>query len=114
MQQVRKEIFIDSIQLIERAIVVNLKNNWFQEDISQIQQVLLALDDSVEVKEKIIGADRETVRFVWQSQYYYLLNFDCYSQSCWFEPQDELSQNHLQKLFKLLQKNIKANESFME
>ncbi len=107
MQQVSKEIFIDSIQLIERAIVVNLKSHWFQEDICQIQQVLLALDDSVEIQERIIGADRETVRFVWQSKYYYLLNFDCYSQSCWFEPQDEVSQNQLQKLLKSLQQNIK-------
>ncbi len=107
MQQVSKEVLVDSITLTEQVIVVNFQTSWFQEDIPQLQQGLLSLIDSVHIQEKVIGADRESIRFYWQVNYYYILNFDYYSQSCWFEPQDELSSEQQVKLLALLQQGIK-------
>ncbi len=103
MKQLRDEMSIDSIILNENVIIVNVKNNWYQEDILQLQQLLLDHIDSIIIQERIIGADRESIRFVWQSSYHYLLNFDYYSQSCWFESQDEISVKQLKKLLTLLQ-----------
>jgi hypothetical protein len=51
----------------------------------------------VVIQDKIIGADRENIRFSWKDCYF-VLNFDYYSQSCWIEGQDSASTQELATL----------------
>jgi hypothetical protein len=73
---------------------------WFQEDINQLYQDVFSLLDDIEIKEVISGADRENIRFSWQINYDFILNFDCYSQSCWLEAENELSQTKISMLYR--------------
>jgi len=73
---------------------------WFQEDINKLYQDVFSLLDDIEIKEVISGADRENIRFSWQINYNFILNFDCYSQSCWLEAENELSQAKISMLYR--------------
>jgi len=79
-------------------LTVQFKNNWFQEDVESLANLLFKRLTPIEIQENILGADRENIRFSW-SDHYFILNFDCYSQSCWFEGQDQASTNHLAALY---------------
>lgn len=76
---------------------VKFKNDWYQENIKELIELLFLPLHCVVIKEKIIGADRENIRFNWAG-YYFVLNFEYYSQSCWIEGQDSKSREELMTL----------------
>ena len=96
-------ITIQSINLISEQITVLFKQSWFQEDIITLRQLLLDKVPNHLIKEITLGADRENIRFLWLNDEF-VLNFDYYSQSCWFSAQDEISRLTIPPLFDLLTK----------
>lgn len=72
---------------------------WCQEDISALTRSLFQYVSAIILQEKVIGADRESIRFSCQ-QYAFVLNFDCYSQSCWIEGEDGTSAAQLKMLYR--------------
>jgi len=84
-------------------LTVNFEQAWFQEDIDSLSEQLFTMLAGFKIQEKILGADRENIRFCWQA-HYFILNFDCCSQSCWLEGQDEASSNYLDNLYLELSK----------
>lgn len=68
---------------------------WHQEDVKSFYESLFSLVENIVIKEVISGADRENIRFLWQQRYDFVLNFDCYSQSCWLEAENEFSERQL-------------------
>jgi len=89
---------IASIQLGDEQIVFHFIEFWYQEDIGSLSAKVLAYLSQVRILETIQGADRENIRFTWQMKYYFSLNFDCYSQSCWLEGEDDVSKEQLKQL----------------
>jgi hypothetical protein len=89
---------IVSIQLGASNITFQFANFWYQDDIECLSSKVIEVLPNIRVIEMIKGADRENIRLVWQEQYYYSLSFDCYSQSCWLEGEDEASNEQL-KMF---------------
>lgn len=89
---------IESIRLEQTCLSILFKQEWFQEDISVLKDLLLLPIMPVVIQEKNKGADREDIRFNWQASYF-VLNFDYYSQSCWIEGQDDESAKFLSKLY---------------
>jgi len=98
-------IKIQSIDLIDDQISVLFENTWFQEDILALSQLLLNKIPNHSIKETTIGADREDIRFLW-SNAELMLNFDYYSQSCWFSAQDEISTTQIQPLYGVLTNHV--------
>ena len=82
---------------------VYFENDWYQENIAALITLLLSPIMPVTMEEKMIGADRENIRFSWQ-EHYFVLNFDYYSQSCWLEGQDSKSTEYLVNLYAALEK----------
>lgn len=84
-----------------KHLTLMFSHPWFQEDIESLTEFIFLLVKPVLIQEKILGADRENIRFSWQG-YYFILNFDCCSQSCWVEGQDDQSNKHLVTLYSTL------------
>jgi len=97
-------ISIQSINNIDEQIAILFDKNWFQEDIIELRQLLLNKIPNHNVKEVTLGADRENIRFLWENAEF-IINFDCYSQSCWFSSHDEMSKLSIQNLFNVLTTN---------
>ncbi|WP_246129131.1 DUF3630 family protein [Colwellia demingiae] len=76
---------------------VTFIKDWYQENIATLIDLLFLPIMPVTIQEKIIGADRENIRFRWENNYF-VLNFDYYSQSCWIEGQDSSSTEQLPTL----------------
>ncbi len=95
------QITVQSINFADEQIAILFDQNWFQEDIIMLRQLLLSKIPDHQVKEVILGADRENIRFLWVSAEF-VLNFDFYSQSCWICAQDEISTPKIQSLYNLL------------
>ena len=76
---------------------VKFVNDWYQEDINELIVLLCLPIQPIVIQDKIIGADRENIRFSWHDCYF-VLNFDYYSQSCWIEGQDGASSKELMAL----------------
>ena len=87
--------------LIENALDIRFSEQWYQEDIKQLCQDICQFLPDVKKVESLQGADRETFRLRWQN-YYLLLNFDFYSQSCWLEMELIQEQNVLVELQRLM------------
>jgi len=104
-----KQHTIHLISTIDNQITITFNTEWFQEDISTLSQLILSKIPHHQLKEKIIGADRENLRFTWQTSEF-LLNFDYYSQSCWINAHDEISQMTILALNKLLTASSPNNE----
>ncbi|NQY87236.1 MAG: DUF3630 domain-containing protein [Colwellia sp.] len=102
-------IAIQSINLVNNQITVLFEQHWFQEDITKLRQLLLSNVSSLCIKDIVIGADLENVRFQWLDTEF-IINFDYYSQSCWIDTQDPLSIAITHSLFKLLVQN---NENYV-
>lgn len=92
---------IKSISSINEQISIIFEENWYQEDIEYLRQLLLDKLTNYKMKEVTLGADRENIRFEYLSAEF-VLNFDFYSQSCWFSAQDELSSLKIHHLYKVL------------
>ena len=97
-------ISIQSINLIDNQITVLFNQDWFQEDIITLRQLLIGNIPNLHIKEVNIGADLENVRFLWLDKEF-ILNFDYYSQSCWFDTDKDNNLFETQALFNLLMKN---------
>lgn len=94
-----------SISLIDEQISIIFNKIWYQEDITALQHILLENIPNLDIKEITHGADRENIRFLWRNAHI-ILNFDYYSQSCWFNAQDEMSSVQVQPLYRLLKNNL--------
>lgn len=70
----------------DNIIDIRFKAMWYQEDIPQLATLIFAKLPNVNIIEKQLGADRETYRLNFDTNYL-ILNFDYYSQSCWLEPE---------------------------
>lgn len=99
------QIEIQSIELIDEQISVLFEKTWFQEDIITLSQLLLSKIPDHSIKEATIGADRENIRFLWSSAEL-VLNFDYYSQSCWFSAHNEISAAQIQPLHSVLTNHV--------
>jgi hypothetical protein len=95
---------VQSINCVNNQITVLFNQNWFQEDITTLRQLLLSNISTLRIKEIVIGADLENIRFQWRDTEY-ILNFDYYSQSCWFDTQYPQNLTETNDLFTLLNKN---------
>jgi hypothetical protein len=102
-------IAIQSINLVNNQIIVLFNQGWFQEDIKILHQLLLSDISNITINEIIIGADRESIRFKWFDSDF-IINFDYYSQSCWFDLQNSHSTIEINDLFNLL---IKKNTHYV-
>jgi hypothetical protein len=89
---------IAAIKYEQGYIVFYFHSFWYQEEIKFLSEQLLSSLSTIQLLETIAGADRENIRFIWQINYYFSLNFDCYSQSCWLEGEDEKSHEQLVRL----------------
>lgn len=92
---------VKSINFDDDQITVLFEESWYQEDISSLSAFLLSKFLEHKVKEITLGADRENTRFQWQEAEF-MLNFDFYSQSCWFNAQDPSSTKRMLDLYKAL------------
>lgn len=91
-------IEISTVAIVNQAsLQINFNHNWYQEDVEEIKQHLFSLLSDHHIIEAIIGADREYFRFTWQQEYF-ILNFECYSQSCWIENETTPNAALLEKL----------------
>jgi hypothetical protein len=97
-------IVIQSINLVNNQITVLFDQSWFQEDITTLRQLLLSNVPNLSIKEIVIGADLENVRFLWLDTEF-VVNFEYYSQSCWFDTQDPSTLEETHALFNLLTQN---------
>jgi hypothetical protein len=97
-------IAIQSINLVNNQITVLFNQHWFQEDITNLQQLLFNNVSNLSIKETIIGADLEQVRIQWLDTEF-SVTFDYYSQSCWFDSQDPESLTEIQSFFNVLSNN---------
>ena len=97
-------ISIQSINLIDNQITVLFNQSWFQEDIITLRQLLIGNISGLYIKEVNIGADLENVRFQWLEKEF-ILNFDYYSQSCWFDTDKGHNIPETQALFNFLMKH---------
>jgi len=98
------KLLIKEVTKQAEYLAVIFSDFWFQEDIETLTKRVFSSLSSVKIQEKIIGADRENIRFSWQ-EHYYILNFDCSSQSCWLEGQDNASIDYLEQLYFALVKS---------
>jgi hypothetical protein len=95
---------IHSVNIFNEQIIITFHTDWFQEDITTLSQLVFIHTPDYEFKEKIIGADREDIRFMWNS-HEFMMNFDCYSQSCWINAIDQASLHSINLLYKTLSDN---------
>ncbi len=96
-----REQTIENVKKVTNILTISFENTWFQEDIALLAELVFAPLVTVNIQERILGADRENIRFIWQ-EHYFILNFDCYSQSCWLEGQDNKSSQYLEILYEEL------------
>jgi len=88
---------IQSLTYHVNYLNIQFKNEWYQEDIATLIELLFLPIIPVAIQEEVIGADRESIRFSWHNSYF-VLNFDYYSQSCWIAGQDGASIKRLSAL----------------
>ena len=97
MSSIQQKQSIKTIECKEGYLAVLYDKYWSQEDIHSLSEQLLDPVMPVKFQEKNIGADREAIRFSW-NDHFFVLNFDCYSQSCWIEGQDDSEVEYLDTL----------------
>lgn len=99
-------------RLMHQLIKVNLQENvidlrfheyWYQEEIENLYNSILSHLEDVSLLESTLGADRHNYRILWNNLYL-IINFDCYSQSCWIEAETEEEQKYLHELASILKK----------
>jgi hypothetical protein len=90
---------IDKISLYEQqSIMVAFNNEWIQENIDQLTALLMDQCGRLKTLEIITGADRAYMRLEYQGDFF-TLQFECNSQSCWIEAEDETSRQALPQLY---------------
>lgn len=92
------------VSLQKNVIDIRFQDYWYQEDIENLYNAILSHLEDASLLESTLGADRHNYRILW-SNVYLIINFDCYSQSCWIEAETETEeQQNLHKLVSILQK----------
>ena len=87
-----------SITLLETGTInIVFDSDWYLEDISRLSEQIYANIPDSRAIETVTGADREYFRFEWQQQIY-ILQFECYGQSCWIEAEYEQGQKVIKQL----------------
>lgn len=71
----------------EDILFIEIDQYWFFEDIKTMTEYLFSLIDDIKTTEVMTGADRKSVRFMWRKAHC-IIHFECYSQSCWIEAQE--------------------------
>jgi len=99
MLRIKDKKSIKSTALHSNNINFIFDHVWFQEDIADLCHLIFTPLENIDIKEKIIGADRENIRFQWHQRFNFIINFDFYSQSCWLEAEDSVSQSQLPSLY---------------
>jgi len=94
MQHIENLVLSSAEVIEESSILIFFNSEWQQDNIHQLAKLVFAqLPGAMEI-ERVQGADRESIRIQWQ-QGFFVLNFECYSQSCWLEAEDEASRENL-------------------
>lgn len=83
---------------MQPIITFVFNKSWLQEDIATLKQLIVEKIGKLTEVEHVIGADRETVRLAYHQQIF-ILNFECYSESCWLEAESESDEAGLYKLY---------------
>lgn len=91
-----------NVSLVDDNLEIRFKDYWYQEDIEQLYQLLSDKLTDFSLVESLLGADRQTYRLTCNNQYL-LLQFDYYSQSCWFSVEVDNDQALLSKLIDIFQ-----------
>jgi len=85
------EPLIKRVQVLDNnVVIITWQQHWYQEEIDNLVSVIFHNVESTKIIESVIGADRHCCRFNYRTGHY-VLNFEYYSQSCWIEAEDELS-----------------------
>lgn len=81
------------------SLQVIFVEDWYQENIVNLTEKLFQKLDHCQITERVSGADKEYVRFNWNNGAF-IVNFECYSQSCWIENEVETEdcEAHLKKI----------------
>ena len=98
MTFISKDQSIKSIEKKEDYLSITFTKAWNQEEISKLVALILRPTMPAKIVEKNMGADREDIRFMWDD-HFFVLNFDCYSQSSWVEGHDHNAENYLEVLY---------------
>jgi len=78
-------IHIASTEIInQNSLQITFTDDWYQEDISLLNQHILCFLKGHHIIETTLGADRQYCRFEWQDQYF-VIHFEYYCQACWVE-----------------------------
>lgn len=84
MQELISPVIAAIALIAENVLLINYDCDWAQENIDQLSEHFIGQLNGARRIETITGADRETLRFSWQGQCFFI-HFECYSQSCWVE-----------------------------
>lgn len=81
----------------EHNLVIVPSINWTQDDFEIIIAQFFQYFSQIDKIEVITGADRATVRCHWSEHYFYL-QMECYIDTIWLEPCDQISGLSLTEL----------------
>ena len=84
--------------LTDTAIVLGINGSWFDETLDILTKKLIVQYPQLTIREKIVGADRHAISLCWQG-HYFQFNIEYYSESIWFEVEDQQSEDQLEPLY---------------
>ncbi|WP_371187308.1 DUF3630 family protein [Thalassotalea maritima] len=73
-------------ELETSMLIIDFEQNWDDENINSLTEMLLAKLNVSKTIETIVGADRQDVRFEFANSILQL-HFEVNSNSCWLEPE---------------------------
>ncbi len=85
-------------ELIDANIILTCNQSWSQEQIALLIEKFFEQYANCQRIETIEGADRVVVRLQWR-QSHFSLNFECYSESIWLEPEDQTAQMNIDNFY---------------
>ena len=96
---------IKSVEFNNESISILFHNVWSQEQISTVVPLIFNALVNVETLELQHGADCGLIRLKWNNTIF-ILQFDCYSQSCWIDVESFIDIEQLRKLHHCLKRII--------
>ncbi len=78
-------------------LLLTFAKDWAQEDITQLATSIFSQLSNANILEHVEGADREYYRFVFNNSYL-ILHFECYSNACWIEAEDQLTTDAINSI----------------
>ena len=76
------------------TLLVNSDSLWTQDSFPSLTEGFLQKYQEFQKLEFVIGADRASLRFCWQTHFFYL-QFECCIETMWVEPCDLISKQQL-------------------